>query len=368
MKRISQYTLLGLAFWFLLFLGWEWWGSYPKVRLTPLSFPETANERIDSLIFQSLADYLIPGMAVGIILNEKVTYLNAFGFANLETKDSLTLQSMIPVASVSKMFTALTLANFALENELDIDTLANAILPPTHRLPEEYNHITLLDLLTHTSGIKDKRGLGTLLKKKDSTILRNLPKFLSLSDPLDQNFQYADANFDLIGYILQVKENRPFENIAKERTLQKVGMEKSEFVTNWPMENISNSGHQRTFLWKRIEEKALNLERFPSPSSGLVLTPEDLSMGLLHLSRASMGIFGDELVWLKGKTSTPAGFQMIRLQNKDFIGHYGGQGGFSSLVVYSPELDLAFFLLTNSQDHADFRKEIAEQLVKIVLN
>jgi len=368
MKRITKYILVGLAFWFLLFFGWEWWRSFPKVRPTPISFPESPEARIDSLLSQSLSQFLIPGIAAGIIQDEKVTYLKAFGYENLETKDAFTLQSLIPVASVSKLFTALTLANFALENGIGIDTTINSILPAEKKLSAEYDKISLLDLLNHTSGIVDKRGLGNFLKKVENRKLSNLIGQLNAPNLENKQFQYADANFDLIGYLLEVSEARPFEEVAKERTLMPAGMEKSLFVTAWPIDSFSVSGHQRTILWKRIEEKVLKLGRFPSPSSGLILSAEELTKVLLHLCRENMGIFGDELAWLKGETSTPAGFQSISINKVDFIGHFGDQGGYSSLVLYSPDLDLAFFLVTNAQDKPDFRKSIAEAVMKIILN
>lgn len=365
MKRTVKYILLGLAFWFLLFLAWEWWGSYPRVRLTPISFPESRDEKIDSLLIQSLTEYLIPGMAVGIILNEKVTYLKSFGFENLETKDSLTLQSLLPVASVSKIFTALILANYGLEKGLALETRVNSILSAEKKLSVEYNEIALLDLLNHTSGLVDKRALGNLLKIKLNNQLGNLPSQISAPNLEKRGFHYADANFDLIGYLLEVLEEKPFEAISKDRTLFSGGMEKSEFVTAWPIDSLPISGYQRTFLWRRIEEKKLKFERFPSPSSGLVLTAEELSKILLHISRENMGIFGDELAWLRHKTGSLAGLQSIRINNSEFVGHFGEQGGYSSLVIYSPDLDMAYFIVTNSQDNSDFRKTIAERILTI---
>ncbi|MBA4299360.1 MAG: hypothetical protein C0433_04520 [Cyclobacterium sp.] len=366
MKRITKYILLGLAFWFLLFLGWEWWRSYPKVRVTPVSYPESRDARIDSLLSQSLIQYLIPGIAVGIIKNEKLTYLRAFGFENLKTKDSLTLQSQIPVASVSKIFTALTLANFALEKGYSLDSPVNSILPKAKKLSSDFSQLSLRDLLRHTSGITDKRGLGSILLNQEKRQLGNLPNLLNSPKLGNRQYHYADANFDLIGYLLEVSEAIPFELIAKERILIPGGMNSSEFVVKWPLDTGSIQGHQRTFLWKRIEPKALKLERFPSPSSGLVLSAAELSKALIHLSRGTMGTFGDELAWLKSGEEIPAGFQSIQINNSGFIGHFGEQGGYSSLVIYSPDLEVAFFLVSNAADKADFRREIAAAILKII--
>jgi CubicO group peptidase (beta-lactamase class C family) len=368
MKRITKYMLLGLAFWFILFLGWEWWRSYPKVRLTPISFPESRESKIDSLLSQSLTHYLIPGIAVGIIENEKVTYLKAFGFENLKNKDSLTLESLIPVASVSKIFTALTLANYAVEKGLSMDASVNSILSKDKQLPSDFFEISLLELLNHTSGLTDKRGIGDILLNDEKRKLSNLPNLINKPKLEKKSYQYTNTNFDLIGYLLEIGSQRPFESIAKERTLMPGGMARSLFTRSWPLETLTMSGYHRTFLWKRLEPVEMKPKLFPSPSSGLILTPNELSKALLHLSRGNMGIFGDELDWLKNGGETPAGFQNIQINGQNFLGHYGDQGGFSALVIYSPDLEVAFFLVSNAQDKPDFRKSIAEAILKIIIS
>lgn len=367
MKRIINYILLGLAFWFLLFLGWEWWRSFPKVRLIPISFPESEEAKLDSLITQSLPENLIPGLAVGIIKNEKVTYLKAFGYQNLKTKDSLTLHSLIPVASVSKLFTALTLANYAVEKRISIDTSFNSILPSSQRLSADFENISLADLLNHTSGLTDQSSIRTLFSSRENRKLNNLPKILKAPNLENRSVNYADVNFDLIGFLLGALEGETFEEVTKKRTLLPSAMMNSSFVMEWPVDSLSASGYQQTFLWKRLEARPLKFDRFPSPSSSLAVTPEELSKALLHLSRENMGIFGDELEWLKNGESTPAGFQKIKINNSDFIGHFGEQGGFSSLVIYSSELDLALFLISNAKDNSDFRRTITEEILKNIV-
>lgn len=366
MNRKLKYSIWGLALWFLLFLGWEWWRSYPKVRLRPVSVPENKDERIDSLLTESLSQFLIPGLAVGIIENEKVTYLKAFGFENLKSKDTMTLQSILPVASVSKLFTALSLANFALEYGISIDTTFNSMLPKGKKLPDEFNEISLRELLNHTSGISDSRSLSSIISNAEKRKLSNLPTNLPKPDPEKTEYHYADLNFDLIGYFLEISSKTPFDELILENTLSVGGMERSRFVTELPGESETAHGYKQTFLWKRIEPRLFKLDHYPSPSSGLVLNPEDLAKALLHLSRGPMGAFSEELAWLQNESETPAGFQKITLNNIDFIGHFGEQGGFSSLVIYSPDMETALFLVSNAEDKYDFRKQISSEILKLL--
>lgn len=360
-----KYLFLGFTCWILLFLGWEWWNSYPKVRLEPISFPESREARIDSLLVQSLSNFLIPGIAVGIIEDQKITYLKAFGYQNLETKDTLTLESQIPVASVSKLFTALSLANFALEKGISIDTAFNSLLLKNKRLPPEFDGITLRELLTHTSGLSDKSWLQNIPIGAQKRKLSNISQNLNLPDG-KKEFQYADVNFDLIGYVLEEGTKTSFETLIRENMLSIGGMEQSYFLTAEPADSFPVLGYKHTFLWKRMEPAKLNIERSPSPSSGLVVTPLDLSKALLYLCRGGMGIFGEELEWLKEGSQTPAGFQKITINQTEFLGHFGGSGGFSSLLLYSPVSETGLFLLSNARDMGEFRKQISAGILYLI--
>ncbi|MBN7813612.1 beta-lactamase family protein [Algoriphagus sp. H41] len=359
-----KYAILGLAFWLLLFLGWEWWRSYPKVRPVPVVHPESLEGKIDSVLLRALGDLLIPGLAVGVVEDQKVIYLKAFGYLDLETKDSLSVQSQLPVASVSKLFTALGLAKLGLESGFPVDTTLNALLPRGKQLPREFDGISLRDLLRHASGLSDSRSIRNLLLGEEKRKLNLLPEYLPTPDLDNKGYQYADINFDLLGYAMESKAKKPFEELIRESTLKAAGMETSHFPSARPLGPAQ--GYKRTFLWKRLQATDLKLERYPSPSSGLLVSPEELSKALLHLCRGNMGAFDKELGWLQGKSDLPAGFQKITLNGSVFLGHFGEQGGFSAILAYSPELELGLFLLANAEDKADFRKLLSSEILTLL--
>ncbi|GMQ29898.1 serine hydrolase domain-containing protein [Algoriphagus confluentis] len=363
MNRKIKYLGYGLVFWFLLFLVWEWTKSHPKVRLQPVSFPKTGEERLDSLFSQSLTEYLIPGLAVGIVLEGKVIYLRAFGYENLETKDSMSLKSRIPVASVSKIFTALTLAQIGQERGFSMDALIGDLLIPEAGREDNLGSVTLARFLTHTSGFRDPGLIARLLHgEKDRPLAQVLNQIPQKRGPED-SLHYADINFDILGFGLEKFQKTPFEQVAQEGALSIAGMKHSSFVKEWPEPGNSMQGYEKTFLWKRIQPNKIRFERSPSPSSGLVTTPEDLAMALVHLGRGKMGDFQQELDWLTLSSGKLAGFQYFQLKGHEFGGHYGGQAGYSSLFAFSHELELGFFVLTNSKDLSDHRKQIAERLI-----
>lgn len=361
-----KYSIYGLVFWFLLFLIWEWSVSYPKVRWSPVPFPKTVEEKLDSTLVQSLSEFLIPGIAVGIVQEGKITYLKAKGYQNLETKDTFDLQTLIPVASVSKIFTALCAANYFHKNEIPISSSIHQILPNNPNIPKHLGPITLEQLLSHRSGLEDPGFLRQLFRRNSQRALENLLQQSNKPQTSREQENYADLNFDLIGLILQIHSQTPYDTLARKLTLQKAGMARSYFTRSWPKPEIPMVGNGKTFFWKRIEPKIMKLDRFPSPSSGLLSTPEDLSMALIHFCRGKLSDLNPEMAWLKGDKDTPVGFQKFNLEGKELLGHFGAQAGYSSLFAFSEDEKSGFFILTNARDFSDHRKKIASSILQIL--
>lgn len=359
MNQKITYPVYGLIFLVGIFLAWEWMTSYPKVRIVPLTHPESQTEKIDSVLIQSLVSYSLPGIAAGLISEGEISYLKSFGYQNLETKDSLKLDSKLPVGSVSKLFVALTVANYGLEQGWNLHTPAEKIIP----IPSK--EITLGHLLTHTSGLKSPNLLNQLIRSRKSLPLDQIGNSkLDFSGALNQK-NYADINFDLLGHLLEKSSKTSFNSLSLGRIFEKGGMKQTYFEENTSL-SVPAQGYCPAFPWRRIKKESFHLPILPSPSSGMITSAEDLSKFMLHLSRGEMSDFSDELDWLTGDAEIPAGFQSIKIGGKTYVGHFGEQGGFSAFLFFSKNWDTGIFLITNSRDHADFRIQIASAILQIL--
>lgn len=369
-QRIKLF-LIGLMSWFILFLGWLWWKSYPLVRWEPPLSPQNRSEKIDSILHQSLLTYRIPGIVLGVVENEKLTILKSVGFADLTSKDSLTVKTPFPVASISKLVTALTASAYFQEHGISLQTSIPEVLPREKKLgTADWEGITLRDLLDHTSGLKDLRNWKQLLiqteQKQLSQLLSQLPK-------PDRNLKkphYADLNYDLLGFVLESHSGKSFPELAQEHLLKPAGMTSSTFNSSLdPVAHTTLKGYEPTFLWKRLEEKKTKFERYPSPSSGLISTGDDLGNALIHFSRWEMGMLFSNLEILSQGRIKPSGFQEIELGGYSFLGHFGEQGAYNGLFFFSQELDKGIFVLTNGRDIEDHRVKIAEAVIStLILN
>jgi CubicO group peptidase (beta-lactamase class C family) len=369
MNRKIKLFLGLLVFWFVLFLIWEWWISFPRVRPNPVSSPISEESKIDSVLSESVLHYILPGVAAVVVKDGKISYLKAIGFENLQTKDSLKTTSKIPIASVSKIFTALGLATHL--SELGIGAHEPiSVLGMGQITKSKISTVTFQALLTHTSGIRDPRFLNSLLEKRQSQ-----PLHLQGAKILEEakrkkgepTLNYADANFDLIGHLISSSGKEDFDSILHASILIPSGMTASVFETSWPKNEEVAEGYHRTFLWKRLAKKRLRLSTFPSPSSGLITTPKDMSHALIHLVRGEMGIYQNALNWLQPTgDGVPFGFQEISLNGEIWSGHFGGQGGHSSLLIYSEEKEVGIFIHFNAEDKEDYRAQIASAILTII--
>ncbi len=369
MNRKIRLFLGALVFWFALFLVWEWWKSFPRVRPLPISSADSEELKLDSVLNESIMTYILPGLSAVVVEEGKISYLKAFGFANLETKDSLKIESKIPVASVSKIFTALGLANYLGQKGITPDDPVS-ILGLAETEYSSISDLTFKELLSHTSGLKDPGIIKTILRGKKSQELdeygaRILEKPLRNSG--NGSFDYADSNFDLLGFLLSKSEKLGFDSLVQNSILDPSGMENSGFVREWPEAENPVEGYHRTFLWKRLATKRTLFASYPSPSSGLVSTPKDMSKVLIHLIRGKMGIYQPSLNWLQPNgEAIPLGFQSITINGETWTGHFGGQAGFSSLLIYSEEKETGIFIQFNAEDRENYRVDIASAILAII--
>ena len=89
---------------------------------------------------------------VGVVVGDQVVLLKGYGFADREGKRAMTPDTLLPIASVTKQFTAASVLLLAQDGRLGLDDPVRRWLPT---LPKAADAITVRRLLTHTSGLID---------------------------------------------------------------------------------------------------------------------------------------------------------------------------------------------------------------------
>ena len=75
----------------------------------------------EKYIEQVMNDWNTPGIAVGIVIKDKLEYWKGFGYRDLENKLPVTSKTLFPIASNTKLFTAVAMGMLVEEGKLAWD-------------------------------------------------------------------------------------------------------------------------------------------------------------------------------------------------------------------------------------------------------
>jgi CubicO group peptidase (beta-lactamase class C family) len=148
-------------------------------------------DTLDAYIQKQLDFYQGPGVSVGVVQDGKTLYAKGFGVREIGKEEAVDEHTLFAIGSISKSFTALSIAILVDEGKLNWDDKVIDYLP-YFQLYDPYvtNSFTIRDLLTHRSGLKDVSG-GTLWYHSDlnrEEVIGGL-KFLER----ESNFRYEPA-------------------------------------------------------------------------------------------------------------------------------------------------------------------------------
>ncbi len=104
------------------------------------------------LIADLMIEKQIPGLSITIAKKNKILWTEGFGFSDLENKTPVRLNSKFRIGSISKSITSLALGKLIEEGKIN---LSDTIRKFVHYFPKKEYPITIQELASHTSGIRN---------------------------------------------------------------------------------------------------------------------------------------------------------------------------------------------------------------------
>lgn len=133
------------------------------------------------------------------------------------------------IASLTKPFTALALADAVVCGEVALDTPVQALLPDSVRLVVVGRPVTLADLATHTAGfprLPAPFAPAVFLDPYADYTDTNLMAFAGSvrPDSAGAAYGYSNAGFGLLGWLLARRESTSVEALVRRRVLGPLGL------------------------------------------------------------------------------------------------------------------------------------------------
>jgi CubicO group peptidase (beta-lactamase class C family) len=125
-------------------------------------------DSIDRLVARTLKTFDVPGIAVGIVKDDKLIFAKGYGYASLNTHKKVDENTLFGIASNSKAFTTAAIGILVDEGKIKLDDKLTDYIPEFKMYdPYVTAEFTVRDMLTHRSGLG--LGAGDLMDFPDST-------------------------------------------------------------------------------------------------------------------------------------------------------------------------------------------------------
>jgi CubicO group peptidase (beta-lactamase class C family) len=186
-------------------------------------------EGFDAYMAKTLKDWNAPGVGVGIVVNDKLVFAKGYGFRDYEKKLPFTPATMSPIASNTKLFTAIAAGMLVQEGKLTWDKPVTDSVPSIRFYNNQLNNtVTLRDMLSHRTGITRH---DTIWYKSDFTRKQLFEKlvYLEPQEQMRETFLYNNLMFAAVGYLIELQSRKTWEQFVKEKILDPLEMNSTSY-------------------------------------------------------------------------------------------------------------------------------------------
>jgi len=311
-----------------------------------------------------------PGCSVGVAVDGRQTLARAYGMADLEHDVRNAPETIFEAGSVSKQFTAAAVLLLAREGRLSLDDPARKYVP---ELPDYGTPLTIRQMLTHTSGLRDWGSVAAIAGWPRTTrvhthahVLDIVSRQRALNFTPGTRWSYSNTGYNLAAIIVARASGMSFAEFTRRRIFEPLGMtrtswrddhtrilkgramaysdESDGFHTLMPFENVHGNGGLLTTVGDLLKWN----ENMASPRVGDVgFVAEQQQPGRLHDGRAhgyALGLF-------------VGSYKGVRE-----ISHGGATAGYRTFLARYPDQRIGVAVLCNGGGAAakDYAHAVAE--------
>ena len=288
---------------------------------------------------------------------------SSYGLARRDPAEPNTPDMRFELASLSKLFTAVAIAQLVERGKLRFDmTVAEAL--PAYPNRSTAQRITLHHLLTHTSGLPDYYRNGKIRQYESSlqSLTDYWPAFAmdSLWSTPGQRHDYSNSNYIVLGAIVEHHAGMPFEEYAQRQIFVPAGMTNACYCEPGSPRRAtpysrytSGFGPSRRPVPDRWIEVPTGARRPGAPAGGGISTADDIA-------RFGSSFLTDKLLSAEmrrrmlmphvsmGDGHKGYGFDVHDWFGTRFVGHGGNFWGVMSQVDIYPGTGHVVVVLSNN--------------------
>jgi CubicO group peptidase (beta-lactamase class C family) len=298
------------------------------------------NESVESAVKQANLDSN-SSTSILILRNGKEIYSKEFGKAGTPKR--------YRIGSLTKQFTAGLIVQLRREGKLNLTDSITKWIPD---VPTTWKPITVLQLLTHSSGIANLTDIDRFVGvRMNRTTPEGILQFVArepIAFSAGEKYAYNNSGYCLLGLIAERIEKKPYLEQLSQRFFKPLGMKDTGFEEDLsPMKGLTETGS---------EPFEISMD-WPYSAGAIISSPRD--MGKWDEALRGTKLFTEDekkLMWTSSEQTkssmTPYGLGWIlRYSQGKLIGvaHGGAIHGFSSFIARSMVQATTVIVLANKE-------------------
>jgi CubicO group peptidase (beta-lactamase class C family) len=299
-----------------------------------------------------------PGCGVGLSKDGVTLYTHGYGSSNLEYDVPNTENTVFESGSVAKQFTASAMLMLVADGKLSLDDDIHKYLPEVPSFAGQ--KITIRNLLTHTSGLRDQwgllgiegRGPGTQVHSPATTLDLVVHQKM-LNFPPGSDYLYSNTGYALAALIIERVSGRSLQDFTQERLFKPLGMTH----TQW-RDDFTRVVQNRATAYTGSEANGFHQDMpFTNMigNGGLLSTMGDLLKWEENLDHPAVGgpkyveAIQTQMRLTNGRLLMYAlGLEVVDYQGVREVGHSGSTAGYRTFLARYPDQHVAAAVWCNA--------------------
>lgn len=348
----------------------------PAPPINYLTVEEAANPYIQQVaqsygkfIEQAVRRGMAPGAAVAIVSDTSIIFLKGFGLKLSGTTDSIDVNTVFRLGSVSKCFASVLAGTLVNNHLIQWDDPVIKYYPQFKLKSSEHaEKVTIRHVLSHTTGLPYHAYTNMIEEHIPlDTLLASLKDVKLFGEP-GQLYSYQNVGYSLIEKVVETATHQSFEMALTENVFKPLHMLNSsasyQAITHNPNVAKPHFFSRKRWVPVPISDTYYNV----SPAGGVNASIGDMALWLKSLLAGGDEIMADTTLteifepqvkaisknrnfyrWKRPRSSYYAlGWRVINFQNDQLLYHGGYVNGYRSEVAIDQKNKIAICVLTNS--------------------
>jgi CubicO group peptidase (beta-lactamase class C family) len=321
-------------------------------------------ESLERFVSEQRELWNMPGCAVGVGRGEKLVWKAGFGTCELGTQRAVTPETLFPIGSTTKSFTAAAVAALVDDGIVQWDRPVREYIPEFAMSdPVGTERVTVRDLLSHRTGIPRHEFVWLGHPDRSRADLVRRLRYLAHNKDIRQAFQYSNLGYVTVGHLIEAVSGSTWEAFLGDRLLKPLGMDRSNFSVD-ETQNTDDFSQPHELRDGNVVRVPFRDMRQIGPAGGIVSCIDDMVVYL----RAQLGIAGNDVVSHDALAETQApqitvpedrtfpestrfayglGWLVGQYRGHRIVEHNGGVDGFLTDCLFLPDDGIGVVVLTN---------------------